>query len=30
MKEIDDATEKKLEEARLRIVADNEEELRML
>lgn len=30
MKEIDDNTEKKLEEARLRIVADNEEELRML
>lgn len=30
MKEIDDNTEKKLEEARLRVVAENEEELAML
>lgn len=30
MREIDDYTEKKLEEARLRIVAENEEELAML
>lgn len=30
MKEIDDQTEKKLEEARLRIVAENEEELAQL
>lgn len=30
IREIDDYTEKKLEEARLRIVAENEEELAML